>query len=105
MRKLYLFGLILAVIIAAAGLSCDSGGSGDGGGGTAAGETCETENEFVCGAATGGAGVPAHTSNTEYDHPDTPPRVMEVPTVFNGDFESGTIHTEHRFPPRKDIPG
>jgi len=56
MRKLYFIGLVLAAGIALAGLSCDSGGSGGGGGGNVAGKACETENDFVCGTATGGAG-------------------------------------------------
>ena len=36
-------------------------------------------------------GVDVKTDNTEPDHPDTPANPEAVPSVFNGDFESGTL--------------
>ncbi|MBN2293355.1 MAG: hypothetical protein JXM70_13080 [Pirellulales bacterium] len=47
----------------------------------------------------GGTSVDVFVDNTEPDHADTPARLQAVPTVFNGDFESGTLHIGQHMPP------
>ena len=56
MRKVIFIGLILTAAVSLAVLSCDDGDGGGGVGGAVSGEVCDTENETICGIATGGEG-------------------------------------------------